>query len=90
MSTNSLKHWFGNRTMTSNCDVTNSTQQIQMTTLCHWMKPLPWKFSAYATEWERPVPCTNHSTAQLIEYWNKNSLSCRNQISNLQTHHILK
>ena len=35
----SLKRWFGNRTMTSNCDVTNSAQQIQMTTLCHWMKP---------------------------------------------------
>jgi len=34
----SLKRWFGNRTMTSNCDVTNSAQQIQMTTLCHWMK----------------------------------------------------
>ena len=35
----SLKRWFGNRTMTSNCDVTNSAQQIQMTTLCYWMKP---------------------------------------------------
>ena len=35
----SLKRWFGNRTMTSNCYVTNSAQQIQMTTLCHWMKP---------------------------------------------------
>ena len=40
-------------------------------------------------QWERPVPYTNNSTAQLIEYWNKNSLSCRTQISNLQTHHIL-
>jgi len=35
--------------MTSNCDVTNSAHQIQMTIMCHWMKPLPWKFSAYAT-----------------------------------------
>ena len=26
----SLKRWFGNRTMKSNCDVTNSAQQIQM------------------------------------------------------------
>jgi len=26
--------------MTSNCDVTNSAPQIQMTTLCHWMKRL--------------------------------------------------
>jgi len=39
----SLKRWFGNRTMTSNCNVTNSAQQIQMTTLCHWMKPPPMK-----------------------------------------------
>jgi len=35
----SLKCWFGKRTMTSKCDVTNSAQQIQMTALCHWMKP---------------------------------------------------
>jgi len=33
---------------TSNCDVTYSAHQIQMTTICHWMNP-PWKFSAYAT-----------------------------------------
>jgi len=38
MSRTSLKRWFGNRTMTSDCDVTNNAQQIQMTTLCHWMK----------------------------------------------------
>jgi len=44
----SPKRWFGNRTITSNCDVTNSAHQIKMTTLCHWMTP-PWKFSAYAT-----------------------------------------
>ena len=25
--------------MTSNCDVTNSAHQIQMTSICHWMKP---------------------------------------------------
>jgi len=48
MSTNFAKTWIGNRTMTSNCDVTISAHQIQMTTLCHWMKPPPWKFSAYA------------------------------------------
>jgi len=35
--------------MTSNCDVTNSANQIQVTTVCHWMKLPPWKFSAYAT-----------------------------------------
>jgi len=50
------KRWFGNRTMTSNCDVTKRGHQIQMTTLCHWMKPptkifcvlhwlLPWNFT---------------------------------------------
>jgi len=33
------KSLLGNMNMTSNCDVTNSTHQIQMTTLCHWMKP---------------------------------------------------
>jgi len=29
---------------------TNSAHQIQMTAICHWMKPHPWKFSAYATD----------------------------------------
>jgi len=32
------KRWFGNMTMTPNCDVTNSAHLIQMTTICHWMK----------------------------------------------------
>jgi len=45
----SPKHWFGNRTMTSFCAVTNSAHQMQMTTLCRWMKPSPWKVSADAT-----------------------------------------
>ena len=40
----SPKRWFGNRTMTSFCDVTNSANQIQMTTQCHWMKPPREKF----------------------------------------------
>jgi len=44
-----LKRWFGNMNTTSNNDVTNSALQIQMTTMCHLMKPPPWKFSAYAT-----------------------------------------
>jgi len=35
--------------MTSNFDVTNSTHQIQMTTIWPWTNPPPWKFSAYAT-----------------------------------------
>ena len=38
-----------NINMTSNCDVTKSAHQIQMTIICHWMKPPPRKFSAYAT-----------------------------------------
>ena len=29
--------------MTSNCDVTKSAHPIQITTICHWMKP-PWNF----------------------------------------------
>jgi len=40
----SPKRWFGNKTMTSNCDVTNSAHQIQMTTLRHWKKPPHEKF----------------------------------------------
>jgi len=34
----SPKHWFGKMEMTSNCDVTNSAHQIQMTTLWPWTK----------------------------------------------------
>jgi len=33
------KRWLGNTNMTSNCDLTNSAHQMQMTTICHWMKP---------------------------------------------------
>jgi len=35
----SPKRWFGNREMTSNCDVTSSEYQIQMTTIWPWTKP---------------------------------------------------
>jgi len=41
--------WFGNMNMTSTCDDTNSAHQLQMTTMCHWMKSPSWKFSACAT-----------------------------------------
>ena len=34
----SPNRWFGNMNMTSNCDVTNTAHQKQMTTICHWMK----------------------------------------------------
>ena len=35
----SPKLWFGNMNMTSNCDVANSPYKIQITIMCHWMKP---------------------------------------------------
>jgi len=38
MLTTSPKRWFGNRNMASNCDVTNSKHQIQITTICRWQK----------------------------------------------------
>ena len=40
----SPKRWFGNIEMTSNCDVTNSEHQIQMTTIRPWTKPPPMNF----------------------------------------------
>ena len=46
----SPKRWLGNMEMTSNCDVTNSAHQIQMTTTWPLTNPPPWKLSAYATE----------------------------------------
>ena len=46
----SPKCCFGNMNITSNCDVTNSGHQIQLTTICHWITP-PWKFSAYVAVW---------------------------------------
>jgi len=35
MSTNFAKRWFGNMNMTSNCDVTKTAHQKQMTTIYH-------------------------------------------------------
>jgi len=35
----SPKRWFGNMSMTSNCDVTSSAHQIQMNTICHCVNP---------------------------------------------------
>jgi len=32
---------FGNMNTTSNCDVTNSGHETEMTTICHWMKLSP-------------------------------------------------
>ena len=53
--------------MTSNFDVANSAHQIQMTTICHWMKP-PWKFSAYATAFNVvPLPLTCQSRINLTQ-----------------------
>ena len=39
----SPKRWFVNMEMTSNCDVTNSEHQIQMTTIRPWTKTPPMK-----------------------------------------------
>jgi len=48
--------------MTSNCDVTNSAHQKQITTIWPWTNPPPWKFTAYATDcwscWNSSVLCT--------------------------------
>jgi len=30
--------------MMSKCDITNSAHQIQMTTVCHWVKTPQWNF----------------------------------------------
>jgi len=62
----STKRWFGNRTMTSFRDVTNSAHQMQMTTLCRWMKPPPWKVSAYATATKRQIEKRTKATAFVI------------------------
>jgi len=48
----SRKGWFGSMNMTSNCDVINSAHQIQMTTVCHWMKPPMKIFSV--RHWPQP------------------------------------
>jgi len=51
--------------MTSNCDVTNSAHQKQITTIWPWTKPPPWKFSAYATVNDcKPNPCQNGATCK--------------------------
>ena len=34
----SPKRWLGHMNMTLNCDGTNSAHQMQMSTICHWMK----------------------------------------------------
>ena len=68
----SSKRWFGNMNMTSNCDVTNSGHQMQMTTTCHWMTP-PWEFSAYATALKyQKVTCATSKT-----YLRNRRLPCR-------------
>jgi len=36
----SPKRWFEKMNVTSNCDVTISAHQTQLTTICHWMKSL--------------------------------------------------
>jgi len=55
------KRWFGNMHMTSNCDVTNSAHQIQITTACHWLKS-PVK-----------IFCERHCFA-MLHWWQANTL----------------
>jgi len=43
MSTNVAKTLFGNMNMTLNGDAKKSALQIQMTTVCHWVKTPPMK-----------------------------------------------
>jgi len=50
---------------------------------------LIYQIHAYGSISERPVPCANHSTAQLIENWNNSQVNYCIQVSNLQTQHIL-
>jgi len=68
----SPKRWFGNMEMMSNCDVTNSEHQIQMTTIRPWTKPPPWKFSAYATDqvYEEGI----HESESVVNILNNNSI----------------
>jgi len=40
--------------MTSTCDIKNSAHQMQMITICHWIKSPSWTFFAYATACSTP------------------------------------
>ena len=42
-----LETWIWRQIVTS-----QTAHQTQMTIICHWMKPLPWRFSAYATAYQ--------------------------------------
>ena len=46
--------------MTSKCDATNSSQQIQMTTTCHWMKPPHENFL------RTPLPTLNQKERSIV------------------------
>jgi len=72
----SLKRWFGNRTMTSNCDVTNSAHHIQMTTLCHWMKPLHENFLRTA-QW-------HHIRIRVVKFGLHHSVAARRGVLSAQ------
>jgi len=56
----------------------------------HWLNQDSFiNWCIWQHHWERPVPYTNQSTAQLNENYNNSQISYRIQISNLQTQHIL-
>ena len=62
----SQKGWFGNMDMTSNCDVTNSVHQTQMTTVCHWMKTPTMK-----------IFCVRHCHQPSITFKSLGTKSCK-------------
>ena len=63
-----------NMNMTSNYDVTNSAHQIQITTICHWMKPPPLQFYAYSLVLARSRERLNNPP--VLRVWSMIPSSC--------------
>jgi len=63
--------------VTSDCDVKNNAHQIQMSTICHWLKPSPWKVPAYAT-----APNRRENDEQKAYYRRKISLNILGWLKN--------
>jgi len=72
----SPKRWFGNKNMTSYCDVTNSAHQIQMITICHWLNP-PMKIFC-VRHWDSLIDIVfveqsvNSRTKEAVSHFGKN------------------
>ena len=69
----SPKRWMGNVKMASDCEVTKSAYQVQMTTICHWMKPAHENF--LRTHW--PL-C---STDMIKKHWGQPTPKMENLIT---------